>query len=132
MLRDLNLVRSMYHSKVTVQCIFSQMFTDLINLIFLRHLEVKSPSSLETTNSYLVMSPTQRSVSPFRDQTDRPGQLKCYHGNTTIILFPVEPFPLCLRTKHFLKINIFSIRMSRLVYYDKGIIPDLFSRISCL
>lgn len=28
MLRDLNLVRSMYHSKVTVQCIFSQMFTD--------------------------------------------------------------------------------------------------------
>lgn len=27
-LRDLNLVRSMYHSKVTVQCILSQMFTE--------------------------------------------------------------------------------------------------------
>jgi hypothetical protein len=39
-----------------------------------RHLEVRSPSSVENTNSYLVMSPSQRSASPFRDNPmERPG-----------------------------------------------------------
>ncbi|XP_062580764.1 insulin receptor substrate 2-A-like [Saccostrea cucullata] len=32
-----------------------------------KHLDVRSPNSVENPNSYLVMSPTSRSISPFRD-----------------------------------------------------------------
>eukprot|EP00105_Crassostrea_gigas_P026857 XP_011447957.1 PREDICTED: insulin receptor substrate 1-B isoform X3 [Crassostrea gigas] len=49
------------------------------DLTIVKHLDVKTPNSLETTNSYLVMSPTQRSVSPLRDPQERSGSSASEH-----------------------------------------------------
>ncbi|XP_055995968.1 mucin-2-like isoform X2 [Ostrea edulis] len=50
------------------------------DITLIKHLEVRSPSSVENPNSYLVMSPSQRSVSPFRDYpVERPGSSTSDH-----------------------------------------------------